>query len=110
MVTKNITKVPISTVNMTGFRNIILGSSLINDCLKAGVISSGANMDIFFCGFIMSSSYRFMLKYSAMGPNVRAGKKDNAVMIMITAKVMKPNVHESVLNVPADSGMYFLLA
>src|SRR6476620_2188965 len=51
-----------------------------------------------------------MLKYSAMGPNVRAGKKDNAVMMMITAKVMMPNVQESVLNVPADSGMYFLLA
>src|SRR6476619_1162418 len=51
-----------------------------------------------------------MLKYSAMGPNVSAGKNDNAVMIMMTAKVMTPNVQDSVLSVPADSGMYFLLA
>ena len=29
---------------------------------------------------------------------------------MITANVIIPNVHESVLNVPADSGIYFLFA
>src|SRR6476661_3405456 len=51
-----------------------------------------------------------MLKYSARGPSVSAGKNDRAVMMRMTAKVMTPNVHESVLSVPADSGMYFLLA
>ena len=51
-----------------------------------------------------------MLKYSAIGPKASAGKNERAVRIRITAKVIIPNVHESVLSVPADSGIYFLLA
>ncbi len=35
---------------------------------------------------------------------------DNAVTITITAIVITPKVTESVLNVPGDSGIYFLLA
>ena len=38
------------------------------------------------------------------------GKTDNAVTITITASVITPNVTESVLNVPGDSGMNFLFA
>src|SRR6476646_12181838 len=102
--------VPSSTVNITGFRNITPGSSFIKDCFSAGSTSSEANMDNFFLGFIIICSYDFMLKYSAMGPSVSAGKNDRAVMMMMTAKVMMPNVNESVRSVPADSGMYFLLA
>ena len=49
-------------------------------------------------------------KYSAIGPSVRAGKNDNAVMMKITAKIINPNVLESVRSVPALSGMNFLFA
>jgi hypothetical protein len=51
-----------------------------------------------------------MLKYSAIGPNVSGGKYESAVTITITAIVITPNVAESVLSVPADSGMNFLFA
>ena len=47
---------------------------------------------------------------SAIGPNVKAGKKDNAAIINITANIIMPNVAVSVFNVPADSGTNFLLA
>jgi hypothetical protein len=50
------------------------------------------------------------LKYSAIGPNVNAGKKANAAKITITAKVINPKVSVSVFKVPALSGIYFLLA
>ena len=45
-----------------------------------------------------------------MGPKVKAGKNDKAAIINITAKIMMPKVTVSVLSVPADSGMNFLLA
>src|SRR5450631_994197 len=51
-----------------------------------------------------------MLRYSAIGTNTNGGKYDNAVMMTITPKVITPNVIESTLKVPADSGTYFLLA
>jgi len=35
-------------------------------------------------------------KYSAIGPKVKAGKKDNAATMMITAKTIKPKVEVSV--------------
>jgi hypothetical protein len=44
---------------------------------------------------------------SAIGPSVSAGKKDNAAISRITAKVIKPNVAVSVFNVPELSGMNF---
>lgn len=51
-----------------------------------------------------------MEKYSAIGPNVSAGKNDNAAIITITANTISPKVAVSVFKVPALSGMYFLLA
>ena len=45
-----------------------------------------------------------------MGPSVRAGKKDSAATITITANTMMPKVAVSVFNVPALSGTYFLVA
>lgn len=48
-----------------------------------------------------------MLKYSAKGPNTSEGKNASAAIIIITASVINPNVPVSVLNVPADSGIYF---
>ena len=45
-----------------------------------------------------------------MGPNVKAGKNAKAAIIRMTAKTIKPKVEVSVFKVPADSGMYFLLA
>ena len=51
-----------------------------------------------------------MEKYSAIGPKVRAGKKERAVMIKMTAKIISPKVVVSVFNVPALSGICFLPA
>src|SRR5579859_2780637 len=51
-----------------------------------------------------------MVKNSAIGPRARAGKKDNAATMMITAKVITPKVPVSVFNVPALSGIYFFFA
>src|SRR5579872_3091909 len=51
-----------------------------------------------------------MPKYSAIGPNERAGKKDNAATIRITDSTIIPKVPVSVFRVPALSGMYFFLA
>ena len=51
-----------------------------------------------------------MEKYSAIGPNVNAGKKARAAMMAMTVNTNRPNVDVSVLSVPALSGMYFLLA
>src|ERR1700743_2467459 len=45
-----------------------------------------------------------------MGPNASDGKNDRAATINITANIIIPNVVVSVLSVPADSGMNFLLA
>ena len=45
-----------------------------------------------------------------MGPNTSGGKYDNAVMMMIMAKVNIPKVRESTFNVPEDSGIYFFFA
>ena len=50
------------------------------------------------------------MKYSAIGPNVNAGKNANAAKITITAKIINPNVSVSVFKVHALSGIYFLLA
>jgi hypothetical protein len=47
------------------------------------------------------------VKYSAIGPTVKAGKKAKAAMSKITPKVIKPKVGVSVFKVPALSGMYF---
>src|ERR1700753_2261049 len=49
-------------------------------------------------------------KNSATGPNVNAGKNDNAATINITANINIPNVPVSVFNVPALSGTYFFFA
>src|SRR5258708_31155754 len=51
-----------------------------------------------------------MLKNSAMGPSARAGKKERAATMMITAKVITPKVPVSVFRVPVLSGMYFFFA
>ena len=51
-----------------------------------------------------------MEKCSAIGPSVKAGKKDKAATITITANIITPKVPVSVFNVPADSGTNFLLA
>ena len=48
--------------------------------------------------------------YSAIGPNVKAGKKAKAAINRMTPKVIKPKVDVSVFKVPALSGMYFFLA
>src|SRR3546814_20393793 len=50
----------------------------------------------------------FRLKYSARGPNVRAGKKARAATIRITTRVMMPKVIEKVRKLPDEAGMYFL--
>ena len=42
-----------------------------------------------------------------MGPNVNAGKKDNAAISRITASVINPKVAVSVFSVPELSGMNF---
>jgi hypothetical protein len=78
------------------------------------------NLIIYFSFFAStkSSSFRrqgeannyFIEKCSAIGPKVKAGKNDNAAIITITANTMIPKVAVSVLSVPADSGMNFLLA
>src|SRR6185437_16872923 len=110
MQTKNMTAVPISTVNITGLRKSMLGFSLMKDCFIASLTSSGSNnlfdrlcLDIYLL-------FYFMLKNSAIGPNASAGKKESAATIMITANVMIPNVPVSVLSVPALAGMYFFFA
>ena len=51
-----------------------------------------------------------MLKYSAIGPNVSAGKKDRAATIKITQNVITANVTVSVFKVPALSGINFFCA
>src|SRR6185312_12965810 len=51
-----------------------------------------------------------MPKYSAIGPNERAGKKDSAATMRITDRTIIPKVPVSVFRVPALSGMYFFLA
>ena len=51
-----------------------------------------------------------MLKYSAIGPSAKAGKKQSATTIMIVANTIIPNVPVSVFNVPALSGIYFFFA
>ena len=51
-----------------------------------------------------------MLKYSAIGPKVSAGKKDRAATIKITLKVITAKVAVSVFNVPALSGINFFCA
>src|ERR1700730_15729022 len=51
-----------------------------------------------------------MLKYSAIGPSASGGKYESAVTMTMTAIVIIPNVSVSVLNVPAESGIYFLFA
>src|SRR6185437_12214719 len=47
---------------------------------------------------------------SAIGPKASDGKNDSAATINITAKIITPKVAVSVLSVPADSGINFLLA
>src|SRR6218665_291874 len=108
MQTTNIIAVPISTVNMTGFLNINFGFSLTKDCTSASFTCLLSNNELDLLLFI-SINY-FSVKYSANGPSARAGKNDKAAMIAITAKTIIPNIEVSVFNVPALSGMYFLLA
>ena len=54
--------------------------------------------------------FYFTEKYSAIGPNVKAGKNDKAATIRITAKTNNPKVEVSVFKVPLLSGMYFFEA
>src|SRR4051794_22309573 len=49
-------------------------------------------------------------KYSAIGPNANEGKKESAATNTITTNTISPKVPVSVFKVPADSGIYFLLA
>lgn len=51
-----------------------------------------------------------MEKYSAKGPSVNAGKKDNAAMMIMTDSNTATNAGLSTFKVPALSGMYFLEA
>ena len=52
----------------------------------------------------------YKLKYSAIGPNDKAGKNDSAATMKITAKVITAKVTVSVFKVPALSGINFLFA
>ena len=45
-----------------------------------------------------------------MGPSAKAGKKESAATMTITANTIIPNVPVSVFNVPALSGIYFFFA
>ena len=50
------------------------------------------------------------VRYSAIGPSVKAGKKAKAAISTITPKVINPKVGVSVFKVPALSGMNFFWA
>src|SRR5262245_41364761 len=51
-----------------------------------------------------------MEKYSARGPSVRAGKKDNAAIMIITESNTATNAGLSTFRVPELSGIYFFEA
>src|SRR3569833_1567521 len=100
--------VPISTVNITGLRIMVLGFSFMNDSLSAVCTKAGSNnlFDLLF----MVLYYLSIEKYSAIGPKASEGKYDNALSTIITAKVIAPKVIVSVFCVPADSGINFFWA
>lgn len=78
--------VPSSTQNITGFFIMSRGFSLIKDSLIDSLTSAGSNNGI--CFFILLDivvRFRsYIEKYSANGPRVNAGKKDNAAMMIMT--------------------------
>ena len=59
---------------------------------------------MFLCGY--NFNIYLAEKYSAIGPRVRAGKKDKAATMKMTAKTINPKVEVSVFKVPLLSGMY----
>src|SRR5580704_10677917 len=68
-----------------------------------------------FKQFIISISFHcecfyFDAKNSAIGPSVKAGKKESAAIMAITANTIIPKVPVSVFKVPALSGTNFFLA
>jgi len=87
----------------------------MKDCLSASFTKLLSNNFVFLECFdiiIYLNALKgfYNEKYSAIGPNASAGKKDKAATITITANTIKPKVAVSVFNVPALSGIYFLFA
>src|ERR1700759_3405402 len=105
-----ITMVHISTVNITGLRNILFGLSLMKDCFNASFTNAGSKSFTGVFKFFDINYFYLIPKYSAIGPSDKAGKNESAAIIKITANTMMPNVPVSVFNVPALSGVYFFLA
>ena len=62
-VTRSITNVTISTMNMIGFRNIVRGSSFTNDCLKLSITSSLGNKEAAFLSFILFILFVYRYEY-----------------------------------------------
>lgn len=103
----NIIRVPTSTQNITGFFIINRGLSFTNDCLKDSLTSEGSNNLIGFLMRLLIVLVRinYIEKYSARGPNAKAGKNDRAATMIITERSTATNAGLSTFSVPALSGI-----